>query len=326
MRQTLPHDYYYGSESEQYIFYRFPKVLFTNNHYRIISDGAKILYGLMLDRMGLSIKNGWLDQQGRVFIFFTLEDLQEFMNCGHNKGVKLLSELDRIGLIERIKQGQGKPTKIYVKKFISDPNPGEYPIETKSYPQSYAQGIQDFRKTEIQTSDNEKSRFPTMGSADFPKADTNKNNSSKPDISENDLIQSYPTNENNSTLKNGWDMDEIKETQLYKELIKKNIEYEILVDQYGPNRVQAIVSLMLDVIRSKKQYITISGDDFSKNTVKSRFLKLNRSHVQYVFDCMDKNSTQIRNIKKYMLSALYNAPTTIDSYYRAEMNHLYNDY
>ena len=80
--QPIEHDFYYGNEAEQFVFYRFPKALITNKNYKTVSDGAKILYGLMLDRMGLSIKNGWLDEQGRVFIYFTLEDLQEALrNC-----------------------------------------------------------------------------------------------------------------------------------------------------------------------------------------------------------------------------------------------------
>ena len=83
MTQSSPpmHHYYYGNEADQYTFYRLPKVLFTDDRYRHLSDGAKILYGLMLDRMGLSMRNGWLDDKNRVFIFFTLDDVTEQMNC-----------------------------------------------------------------------------------------------------------------------------------------------------------------------------------------------------------------------------------------------------
>ena len=111
-------DYFYGTEAEQYTFYRIPKVLFTAPGFRRITADAKILYGLMLDRMGLSIRNGWLDEQARVFIYFTLEEAMDAMCCGHNKAVSLFTELDKVGLIERKKQGQGRPTKIYVKNFI----------------------------------------------------------------------------------------------------------------------------------------------------------------------------------------------------------------
>lgn len=136
-------DYFYGDEAEQYTFYRIPKVLFTDPAYRRISSDAKILYGLMLDRMGLSVRNGWLDDCQRVFIYFTLEDALEYLCCGHTKAVLLFGELDKNGLIERKKQGQGKPTKIYVKNFV--------------------------RKAEVLTSEKWKSKVPQTGSQDFQK-------------------------------------------------------------------------------------------------------------------------------------------------------------
>ncbi len=118
-------NFYQGDESEQFTFYRIPKVLFTNSYFKDLSSDAKILYGLMLDRMSLSKKNNWIDDCNRVYIIFTLQEVMDYMNCGKDKGVKLLAELDSkkgIGLIERVKRGLGKPTIIYVKNFmIKDP-------------------------------------------------------------------------------------------------------------------------------------------------------------------------------------------------------------
>lgn len=118
--------YHYGNESEQYTFYRIPKVLMTELRFRCISTEAKLLYGMMLDRMSLSQKNGWIDDQNRVYIYFPIEQVMELLNCKSEKAVKLMAELDGkkgIGLIERVKQGQGKPAIIYVKKFtIDSPN------------------------------------------------------------------------------------------------------------------------------------------------------------------------------------------------------------
>lgn len=125
-------DYFYGTEAEQYTFYRIPKVLFTDPGFRRITADAKILYGLMLDRMGLSIRNGWLDEQERVFIYFTLEEAMDAMCCGHNKAVSLFTELDKVGLIERKKQGQGRPTKIYVKNFTISGKVGKTPEQWNS--------------------------------------------------------------------------------------------------------------------------------------------------------------------------------------------------
>ena len=107
MPSTLNLDYYYGSEADQYSFYRIPKVLLTDPRYKGVSIEAKVLYGLLLDRMGLSLKNGWMDSDRRVYIYFTQEDAMQTMDCGHNKAVRLFADLERIGLIERKKQGQG---------------------------------------------------------------------------------------------------------------------------------------------------------------------------------------------------------------------------
>ena len=283
-RQTTPHDYYYGCEAEQYTFYRFPKALFQNDRYKGMSDSAKILYGLMLDRMGLSLKNGWLDKRNRVFIYFTLEDLQEYMNCGHNKGVKLMAELDSIGLIERVKQGLGRPAIIYVKRFATDTTYPNQPPPDGNYPQGYAQGNPDFRNEECQTSDNGKSRLPPTGSADFPKADANKNELNNPEFNKNNLsknnpIQSYRQHGEPAST-HGLDKDGMREINSYRELIEDNIEYDFLIDRYGRERMDELVELMLDTVCSKREYITISGDDFPKEVVKSRFLKLHSSHIE----------------------------------------------
>ena len=93
-RPYEPYGYYHGNEADQYTFYRLPKLLFTHGRYKELSDGAKILYGLMLDRMGLSVKNSWLDEQDRVYIIFTLENVQEYMNCKHDKAIKMLAKIN----------------------------------------------------------------------------------------------------------------------------------------------------------------------------------------------------------------------------------------
>ena len=122
-------------------------------------------------------------------------------------------------------------------------------------------------------------------------------------------------------------MDRIELIEAYREIIKENIEYDLLVLRYGRERLDEALELMLEVILSKRPYIRIAGDDFPREIVKSRFLKINSGHLEYVFDCIDKNTTKVGNIKAYLLAALYNAPATMDSYYRAEVNHdLYGCY
>ena len=129
--QKIQFDYFTGMEAEQYSFYRVPKVLFTEQCFKTLSCEAKVLYGLMLDRMSLSIKNRWLDSEDRVYIIFTVEEIAELMNCGTQKAVKLVKELDSnngIGLIEKKRLGLGKPNVIYVKNFMIREVPDQKPI------------------------------------------------------------------------------------------------------------------------------------------------------------------------------------------------------
>ena len=112
-------DYFYGAEAEQFSFYRIPKVLFTEERFRSVSAEAKVLYGLLLDRMSLSCKNGWLDKEGRVYIIFTIDEVMTALGCADQKAGKLLHELEnKCRLIERKRQGLGKPNLIYVKNFV----------------------------------------------------------------------------------------------------------------------------------------------------------------------------------------------------------------
>lgn len=115
---TLSFDYYYGQESEQFIFYRIPKLLFTDDRFSELSLEAKVLYGIMLDKMGLSIKNKWFDEQKRVYIVFTIDKIMNFLHCREQKANKILKDLEEIGLIERKRNGLGKPNFIYVKNFL----------------------------------------------------------------------------------------------------------------------------------------------------------------------------------------------------------------
>ena len=116
-------DYYYGDESNQFSFYRIPRQLITGEQFKKLSTDAKLLYGLLLDRMGLSEEHGWYDEDGRVFIYYTVEEIADDLCCGRDKAMKLLAELDKAkgaGLIERIRQGKGKPTNSEFIALIAD--------------------------------------------------------------------------------------------------------------------------------------------------------------------------------------------------------------
>ena len=159
MGQTVSFDYFYGGQSDTFSYYRIPRLLITGHQFKRLSTDAKLLYGLLLDRMGLSSRNGWYDELGRVYIYYALDEIKRDLNCGHDKAVKLLAELDTgkgIGLIERVKQGQGRPAKIYVKQFTTRAVPPT-PVQSEP-PGSPETEHQEVSKPEVLTSQNETSR------------------------------------------------------------------------------------------------------------------------------------------------------------------------
>ena len=284
--------YFYGNESDRLTFYRIPKLLITDEYFRNVSTDAKVLYGLMLDRMGLSAKNGWFDSEKRVFIYFSLEDVMEYLNCSHNKAVKIMAELDDkeggIGLIHREKKGQGKPAIIYVKNFFTEEAAG-----------SEVSNV-NFRATK-----KGKSGIPEKGSLDFPKLNPNKNNINNTELSESPIGSMEP------------------DYAGYRELIREQIEYPVLLDRFPSDReiIDGIVELMLEVTLTQKERLHVAGDDYPADFVRDRFRRINFGHIEYVMSCMQTNTSRVRNIKAYMLTALFNAPETIKSYYQAAVNH-----
>ena len=118
MGTPLQFDYYYGAEAEQFRFFRIPKMLFEKSYFKPLSCESKLLYGVLLDQVSLSLKNGWVDEQNRTYIIFTVESVTDTIGCSRDKARKLMMELEEIGLIEKKRRGQGRPDIIYVKNFV----------------------------------------------------------------------------------------------------------------------------------------------------------------------------------------------------------------
>lgn len=269
-------DYFYGAQSQQFAFYRIPKVMFTDNRFQNISTEGKVLYGLLLDRVSLSMENGWIDDEGRVYIIFTLTTIRQAMNCAEKSAIKYLTELEEFGLIERIRQGFGKPALIYVKNFIDQQNLQVRTSKNYSSPPVKVTG-QDLY--------NLQPNYTYNNNTDF--------NNTNPILSEDEDRMGY---------------EKYFMEQLNIEALKQDYPYD-------REMIDGIMELILDVVCSKRKTICIAGDVKSVNVVKGRFMKLNMEHIRYVMNCMQENTTKIRSIKQYMLAALYNAPATIDSYY-----------
>ena len=284
-------DYFYGAQAEQFSFYRVPKVLFTREQFKQLSAEAKILYGIMLDKLDLSVKNKWGDEKGRVYIIYTIEQIMADMNCADQKATKLLDELEKkCGLIERKRQGLGKPNLIFLKNFIT--------------------GVEGSLMARIQNRENHDSGAVNITTADYPKSrgiNTNHNNTENSDI---------------NPIQSGFDEDGMCERNEYERYFRESLSVDVLLrENLGEEEtILGILDFMVDVCCSKRSVIRIAGDDKPLAVVKSRFMKLNAEHIRYVLKCLSENTTRVRNIRQYLLTALYNAPATIRPFYQAWVN------
>lgn len=325
-------EFYHENEAEQFVFYRIPKLLFKDERFSKISSDAKLLYALLLDRMSLSQKNGWVDENKRVYIYFSVQEIMEELNIGSEKCTKIMAELDDkkgCGLIQRKRQGQGKPSKIYVMKFTSPQGdnvnhtaePDLSDEDDLEIPQRIT--LQKNGKSNFQTFENRISKNSETETLDFRKSKCNYNKDNNTEIIDNEYSDTYPILSNRESVRKtgGNEMDAIRERDSYREILCDNIDYDILSVNYEHDDIDGIVEIMVDAICSRKDFLTISCDEIPKETVKSRLLKLDSGHIEYVIECLKKNTTKVRNIKSYILTALYNSYTTIDHYYRAEVNH-----
>ena len=302
MEKKMTFNYFYGTEADQFSFYRIPKALFTDSYFKDLSSDAKILYGLMLDRMSLSIKNQWFDDKNRAYIYFSIEDIMELLNCGRNKAIKSMRELDDetgIGLIEKRRQGFGKVNVIYVKTFMPE----------KTDEKKFDEELQKFKK---QTSvENEEPAEVYI---------LNPNNTNLSDTEMNDNKSNHII----SVDEKRFDSDNCSEDyQAYENLVKETIDYESLeVTHHDDMRqVDEIVNLIVETVMCKNDKILIASNWYPASLVKKKFLMLTYSHIEYVLHCMRGNTTKVKNIKKYLLAALFNAPSTMNGYYQAEVNH-----
>ena len=468
-------DYFSAADVEQFAFFRIPRALFKDKTFSKLSCEAKILYGLMLDRICLSIRNNWIDDDGHAYIIFQSDEISELMGCGRQKTFKLLAELDTdggIGLIERCRRGQGKASIIYVRNFnrssghpedsggcmgntMQNREPDDSPrmdygqpeggqgttsgptkdcqmheqcsLENKTDNYSVAsylpKSVQNIPESVSEADNNEESlmtdrhisqhksdyeenltsgpvrqsnrsgslafsendllgisvnkqekdkevvKAPSLekgldikkdDSVDFQKYDIhttrsmNSDTGEVPDIQKYDfhvsrdmknILQEVPKSYSNNTdksktnrsktesissplssprdsgglLRTGKEEDEIGEDarrwDLTRESVKEQIGYEALWPEYGQERVDQIVEIITDLLASDHKSVMISGVRIPAEVVRGCYRKLNLFHIQYVFECLDATENRIKNVRRYLIATLYNAPSTMTEYY-----------
>ena len=432
---TMKFDYYYGNEADQFTFIRIPKVLLTHEAFADLSIQAKVLFGILLDRMSLSMRNEWLDEENRVYIIYQIQEIQNDLGFSKKKAMDYLGELEKIGLVEKKRRGLGLPSILYVKSFLSgveDENSEEecldisdqdnsaengtsrsvdlgtsetdnkcqggqtseqkqhsraeeydkkctiQPISTENRTASgvnskvekarsgkinkiHARGVDlgTSRSIDLGTSrsvDLGTSRSVDLGTSrgaeialqEVPARGPLKNNIN--------IINTYMSDTESNLISSGEDDSKLKECVFadqdqmgsdempltiscsdhqnekskikntlaaYRSLILENISYDCLKERYpyDGDLLDGIVDIMLEVVMNQGEYMQIASATYPTELVKSRFLKLDSQHIQYVISCFNKNTTKVGNIKKYLMTALFNAPSTIGGYYTAEVHH-----
>ena len=316
----MNYEYFYGSQAESYSFIRVPRLLMKGKEFRELSTDAKLLYSLLLDCMSLSVRNGWLDEAGRVYIYYTVEEIQNDLNCGHGKACKLLAELDTvkgIGLIERKKQGQGKPTKIFVKQFAESEG-----HERKAEDYTPEKGKSAKRKTGVQAS--------TKPEGNYTDPNHTENSYTDPSIVRKPLNGSHSRQRQCSKIQGLSSVQTQTQSpcdlgfafvsegvDLCLEGLKEQLDYPLLAMTYTDDTPDCILGLICDVLCSTSPGTRIGGETIPTPKVQTRFRELRFEHVAYVLDRLAETTTDIRNIRAYLLTALYNAPLTMGPYYAA---------
>ena len=296
-------EYFYGQEADQFAFFRIPKALFTDPAYHDLSTDAKLLYGLMLDRMELSRHNGWFDGSGRAYIFFKREDIMEQLSIGQDKAAQLMKELEAAQLIERRRQGLGMPAMIYVGKFVRA-GTRQRPPKREALPPAP-------HRSEKPTNGGRENRRPLVGKTDL----SYKKNKTEENKTENLILSPPPCAPDQRGA--APDHQARPDKMGYERMLKENIEYDVLVAARPTDQeiIDGYVDLMAGICSSHRQWIKIASEERPRAEVRRQLLRLRREHITYVLDSMAATTTSIKNIRQYTLAALYNAPSSMAQYY-----------
>ena len=340
-------NYYYGAEAEQFSFIRIPKVMLTEEKFSSLSLASKILYGVLLDRMSLSVKNGWLDEEQRVFIIFKIEEIQDLLGFSKKKSIEYLGELEAFGLVEKKRRGLGLPSILYIKSFMtaSSENGTSRGVEIDTsvsekmgniFDENEAEGVDEtcfseekatidtlksninrgFSGKTIKLSEKSCVRSVDLGTSggveitlqEVSKLEPQEVSDSAPLKNNTNINNTYMSNTKSNLIlsaENGIGLDEMR---AYADIIKANIEYDCLLERYPYEKdlVHGIYELIMEMVLCKNEYVVIASSSYPVELVKSKFPKLDYSHVEYVLGCFQSNTTKVKNIKKYLLAALFN--------------------
>nr|WP_211148192.1 replication initiator protein A [Ruminococcus sp. 1001270H_150608_F2] len=318
---------------DKFTFYRMPKILFIDDYFSTISCEAKVLYGLLLDRATLSKSNNWIDELGRVYVFFKQTEAMEMLNIKKNKVIAIFKELEDIGLLIRKKQGQGKPTRLYVLDFSShtdEENSKTNEVVSDDEEQTSDENIKkEVKRLEKQTSEFQTSSNGTKKEVKRLEKQTSKGLKNKP-LSSNYINKTemnktesiyLSSNANQPTSKNNENINDrlIDRYNNAVNKVKKQIEYGYLIENYEKSTIDLIVSLIADVYVDDSS-ISVNGRTIVAEQVRTEYAKLTQEHIEFVLESIANTKTKIKNIRTYLQSCLYNAYHTMNIAIDNEIN------
>ena len=329
-------NYFYGAQAEQFSFVRIPRIMLMGKEFQVLSMSAKMLYGVLLDRMSLSMRNGWLDEQNRVYIIYQIREIQNDLGFSKKKAMELLSELEQFGLLQKKRRGRGLPNILYVESFMEDSSARDTEMGSSVTEAEENRNVES-RTSDIEISDSFASRsienrtmeVPETVLLEVPGSGTLKNqtiinNTYKSKTESNPFVSIGATSgdEMRCDVKLTPFTSGLK-VSAYQKIIHENIGYDDLLIAHPTDRelIEGIAELILETVIGSSEEVLIASNRFPAEIVRSRFLKLDFSHIEYVLHCLKKNTTKVKNIRKYLLAALFNAPATIEGYYQSEVNH-----
>ena len=328
-------DYYTLNDSEQIRFYQLPKELVKHDRFKGLSDSAKILYSLLRDRVSLSAKNGWVDELGRVYIIFTANEIMEDLGCANQKATKSMSELQKIGLIESVRRGQGKPNIIYVKNFATGLNgtneSPENPVNPLNHEnhtsrtmnimnqepwksrvlnhENHGQSIlnkKDTNSSDIESSQSQRQTVPTEVKNDMTLTMT-------PDVLNNNNFENKRTSVQAEAPKYS-----MSDYETYSNMIKENIEYRHYAEhnKFDIEMIDSLIQIMLDVILTEDPAtVKIGKETKNREIVKSVYLKLNSQHIDHIIEQYKGQHHKITHKTAYLRTMLYTVGQELDAHY-----------
>lgn len=343
--------YIHKNELNQYIYVQVPMDLIVESCFAKISGDAKLLYGLLLNRTGLSIRNGWEDGNGRTYINYTVEDVMKDLHISHGKASKLFSELanlipirnkdgkkDWFGLIEKVRI-LNKPSRIYVRKVSevkkimdavcysdnslqscvglhTEQNTSENTPEPAKMQVVHDRG----RRSSTNMDDGHPQSWTTAiqkcGRRSSMIVDENKNYLENNNGSKNNQFHSRPEEQSRQD-------ERMEEIDLLRQMIRENVDYDFFVmdrQHYNCRQIDELIEIMVEACVWNEEVI-IGGKTIPHELIRNRFQKYDRDMMQYVLLCLKNNTTEVHNTKKYLLAVLYNAPTTMNLHYSLMAQH-----